>query len=74
MISPLDSRAPSRTAVETPVVPLSQRVDDATSPDEPAALIEDMTRRMAVQQFVEAMLQGEPELTGVPELTLDGDS
>jgi hypothetical protein len=74
MISPLGSRAPSRTAIEPPVVPLSQRAGDATNQDDPAALVEDMTRRMAVQQFVEAMLQGEPELTGVPELTLDGDS
>jgi hypothetical protein len=31
--------------------------------------IEDMVRHFAVQHFVQAMLGGEPELTGIPDLS-----
>lgn len=31
--------------------------------------IEEMVKHFAVQQFVQALMGGEPELTGIPDLT-----
>jgi hypothetical protein len=72
MIHALDNRhAPLGLRTDMAVVPLSARMDDAS--DGGASLIEEMTRHIAVQQFVEALMQGEPELTGVPAVSLDGE-
>jgi hypothetical protein len=73
MIHALDNRhAPLRPFADATVVPLSAR-GDAAHDDSRAPLIEEMTRHMAVQQFVESLMQGEPELTGVPAVSLDGE-
>ncbi|WP_368566238.1 hypothetical protein [Pseudoxanthomonas sp. UTMC 1351] len=55
------------------VTPLSARMEHGGEEDDRTSLIEELTRHIAVQHFIEALLQGEPELTGVPTLSLDGE-
>lgn len=65
--------APMRTPLDMAVTPLSARMEHAGEEDGRASQIEELTRHIAVQHFIEALLQGEPELTGVPTVSLDGE-
>ena len=74
MIPALDPRgARSSAPTETTVVPLAGRMDSAEEEVGGISLIEERTRHIPVQQFMEALMQGDPELTGVPPVSLDGE-
>ena len=42
---------------------------ETTDPGQDVVSIEDMVRQFAVQNFVQALMGGDPELTGIPDLT-----
>lgn len=56
-----------------PIQPMAARAAEALDMHEDTVVpIEEMVKHFAVQQFVQALMGGDPELTGIPDLTADG--
>lgn len=81
MISSVDATwRPTGIVATNAVAPLSERADAALAAEDggdsqsTADALDKMMRSFAVQQFLEATMFGDPEETGLPTLSFDGES
>lgn len=51
------------------IQPIHSATPQALEWPEEVVPIEEMVKQFAVQQFVQALMGGDPELTGIPDLT-----
>lgn len=51
------------------IQPIQQRTVETVEPTQDVISIEEMVRQFAVQDFVQALMGGDPELTGIPDLS-----
>jgi hypothetical protein len=81
MIGIIGVNAPSTvTSAPSPAVSLDERVKAAAAAESgsqtqsTADVLDQMVRSFATHQFLEAMMFGEPDETGLPLLTFEGDA
>ena len=51
------------------IQPIQQRAIETVESPQDVVSIEDMVKQFAAQKFLEAMLSGDEEVTGIPDLT-----